>query len=253
MKKLMKTFSKTVIAFGMIYFGCLSQTVFSQENFIFYPTKLAQDFQFRFNQKFEEIYFKTKDHKNLHGLLFKADATKGLIFYLHGNGGNVNSWGDVAHVYTELNYDVFIMDYRGCGKSEGEIASEIQFFDDVKCGYRKMNSRYEENEIIILGCSVGTGAAAWLASNESPKKLILQSPYYSLTDLMSQLMPSMSAVLLEYKFETFKYLQNTKVPVVLFHGKEDKIISYESSLKLKAFLKQGDQCFILDNQGHNND
>lgn len=62
----------------------------------FFPQKLTEDYAFRFNQGFEEIYIPTKDGVRLHGLLFKATEPKGLLFYLHGNAGSVDTWGYVA-------------------------------------------------------------------------------------------------------------------------------------------------------------
>ena len=105
---------------------------FFQEKMIFFPEKLEKDFKFSFTEKFEEINIQAKDNKMLHGLLFKSDTSNGLIFYLHGNAGSVNSWGDVAKTYTRLNYDVFILDYRGYGKSEVAINGQQQFFEDVQ-------------------------------------------------------------------------------------------------------------------------
>jgi alpha-beta hydrolase superfamily lysophospholipase len=81
---------------------------FFQEKLIFFPDKLNKNYQFSFNQPFEEVNIKTKDNKRLHGLLFTAERAKGLVFYLHGNAGALNSWGEVAKRYTSLNYDVYI-------------------------------------------------------------------------------------------------------------------------------------------------
>jgi uncharacterized protein len=74
----------------------------------------------------------------LNGLLFKADSSKGVIFYLHGNAGNIGSWGNVATTYTKLNYDVFIIDYRGYGKSEGKINGQEQLFNDNEAAYNAL-------------------------------------------------------------------------------------------------------------------
>src|SRR5882757_6576928 len=97
---------------------------FFQEKLIFFPEKLDKNFRFGFSSKFEEINIKTSDNKLLNGLLFKVDNPKGLIFYLHGNAGSLNSWGEVAKTYVDLHYDVYILDYRGYGKSEGSIGSQ---------------------------------------------------------------------------------------------------------------------------------
>lgn len=141
---------------------------FFQEKLIFSPQKLEKDYQYSFSQNFEELTFKTLDNK-----LFKADSTKGVIFYLHGNLGSLKSWGNVAKSYTDLNYDVFIIDYRGFGKSEGAISSEKQLFDDNQIVYNKIKTLYKEQYITILGYSIGTGLATKLASDNNPRRLIL--------------------------------------------------------------------------------
>lgn len=171
---------------------------FFQENLIFFPQKIEKNYQFNFTQDFEELTFQASDGESLNGLLFKADNTKGLIFYLHGNAGLLRSWGNVASTYTDLNYDIFILDYRGYGKSEGNISSQIQLFEDNQMIYDEIKKKYREEDIIILGYSIGTGLASKLASDNEPKQLILQAPYYSLTDMMSQRFLFIPTFMLKY-------------------------------------------------------
>ena len=187
----------------------------------------------------------------LNGLLFKADSSKGLIFYLHGNAGSLSSWGDVAKTYTDLNYDVFILDYRGYGKSEGEINGQQQFYKDIQTVYEELKKEYSEDKTIVLGYSIGTGAASKVASENKPKLLILQAPYYSLTDMMRHTYSIIPTFILKYKFETNKHLKECKMPVVLFHGDQDEVIYYGSSLKLKNEFKSKDRLVTLVGQGHN--
>ena len=224
---------------------------FQQENLIFFPEKLPGDYRFRFDQDFEEIQVAAKDGTRLHGLLFRVQEPKGLVFYLHGNAGSVASWGWVAPTYTRLGYDIFVPDYRGYGKSEGRIRSEKQFYADAQAAYDALKSRYSEDRIVIAGYSIGTAAAAMLAAANHPKLLLLQAPYYSLVDLMQNLYPFVPTFLLQYKFETFRFIEKVKAPIVLFHGQRDEIIYPGSSEKLKAHLKPTDQVILLKNQGHN--
>ena len=223
----------------------------NQEKLIFFPEKLDKSFQFDFDQKFEEIYIKTDDGIDLHGLLFSVDNSKGLIFYLHGNAGSLSSWGGVAETYTDLNYDVFILDYRGYGKSEGSINGEKQLFSDIQTAYDNLKKKYKENEIIVLGYSIGSGPAAKIASTNNPKLLILQAPYYNLSDLMRKFYPLIPTFVLKYKFRTDKFLQACKMPVVIFHGDRDEVIYYGSSLKLQKLFKPGDRLITLEGQYHN--
>lgn len=222
-----------------------------QEKLIFHPTKLGKAYEFGFDGSFEEKYIPVSDRTILHGLLFKADTTKGLIFYLHGNGGDAHSWGSVAKTYTDLNYDVFIIDYRGYGKSEGTISSEAQLDVDLQTVYDELKKQYAENTIIVLGYSIGTGPAARLASVNHPQLLILQAPYYSLTDMMRGLFPVVPTFILKYKFQTNEHLKACTMPVVIFHGDQDEVIPYASAIKLKEEAGSKVTLITLPGQTHN--
>ena len=248
MKKGLFKLLKLILALYIIVCGLLYAF---QEKLIFFPQKLEKNHQFSFNQKFEEINVKTIDGIYLNGLLFKADSSKGLIFYLHGNAGSLSSWGGVAETYTDLNYDIFILDYRGYGKSEGSINGQEQLFQDIQTVYDELKNKYKEDKIIVLGYSIGTGPASKIASTNNPKLLILQAPYYSLTDLMRNTYRIIPTFILKYTFETNEFIKNCKMPVVIFHGTQDRVIYYGSSIKLKEQFKEQISLITLEGQGHN--
>lgn len=245
-KLIFRTFKLLLFFYVLICIGLY----FFQEKLIFFPDRLDKNYKFAFNQPFEEIDIKSNDGL-LNALLFKTDSAKGLVFYLHGNGGALNSWGNVAKTYTDLRYDVFMLDYPGYGKSEGAIKSQTQLFGDVQAAYNEMKKRYAEEKIVVLGYSIGTGLAAKLASVNHPRLLVLQAPYYSLADMMSHTYPTIPTFLLKYKLETNEYLNDCKMPVVIFHGNRDEVIYYGSSLKLKQQMKANDTLITLEGQGHN--
>jgi alpha-beta hydrolase superfamily lysophospholipase len=247
-KKLILRTAKIVFIFYTLL--CIA-LYFLQEKLIFLPEKLEKDLKYSFAIPFDERTIQTTDGKLLNGLLFKADSSKGLIFYLHGNAGSLERWGAVAGRYTKLNYDVFMLDYRGYGKSEGSIQNQQQLFEDIQTAYNEVKKEYNETNIIIIGYSIGTGLAAKLASDNHPKRLILQAPYYSLTDMMKHRFPIIPTFLLRYKIETVQYLNRSKIPTVLFHGDADKVIYYGSSVKLKTDCKTVDTLITLAGEGHN--
>lgn len=248
MKKILFRILKILIALYIIICGLL---FFFQEKLIFFPQKLSNTHQFTFDQQFEELNLKMSDGVLLNGILFKADSSKGLVFYLHGNAGSLDTWGNVAKTYTDLDYDVFMLDYRGFGKSEGSINGQEQLFDDIQTTYNEMKKRYEENKIIVLGYSIGTGLAAKVASTNSPNLLILQAPYYTLSDLMRHNYPIIPTFILNYSFTTNEYIKDCKMPVVIFHGDQDDVIYYGSSLKLQEQFRKHDTLITLKDQGHN--
>ncbi len=217
----------------MVYLLLVSYLYFNQEDMIFPGQRLNKDYKFAWPSDYEEINIPVENNVNLNGLLFKAKESKGLIFYLHGNGGNLKTWGGIAQTYTDLGYDIFILDYRGYGKSGGNIESEEEFLEDIRKAYAGLLKTYDESNIILIGYSIGTGAAAMLASENNPEKLILKAPYYSLTEIIDGRMPFMPEFLQKYKFETYKFLEKVKCPVYIFHGTGDRVIPYSNSVKLK--------------------
>lgn len=246
-----KTAIAIVIILTAIYALLCILLYFFQERLLFFPDKLPQQYEFDFAQPFEELEIPIESGQNLNGLLFKADITKGLIFYLHGNAGALNSWGEVAPAYTNLGYDVFLLDYPGYGKSEGEIRSEKQLHKAVQAAYDEIKKRYLEENIVVLGYSIGTGLAAHLASNNAPRLLILQAPYYSLSDLIRSKFPIIPSFIIKYPLRTDKYLKQCRMPVALIHGDKDALIPVSSSKRLSEAFKAGDTLIILPNQEHN--
>lgn len=242
----------TISVFLSLYFIICILLYFFQEKVIFFPQKLADDYSFQFDN-FEEQYIKMKDGKILHGLLFKAETPKGLVYYLHGNAGSLAGWGAAAEIFTDLDYNVFMLDYRGYGKSEGAIESEIQLHQDIQSVYDHLINKYPENEMVVLGHSIGSGMAAKVAARNNPKLLILQAPLYSLPDLASRTTPFQifPPFLTRYKFRTGKYVKESEMPVAVLHGDEDEIINYSSSLKLKQEFKPEDTLITLKGLGHN--
>ena len=247
-------FVKVLSILGILIFGVLILlflVYLMQEKIIFYPTKLAQDHPFEFDSDYEELSIVAEDSVFLNGLLFTVDSSAGLIFYLHGNAGALDSWGEVAEEYTKLNYDIFIFDYRGYGKSEGSISSEDQVYSDIQIAYNELKQRYNESDIIVLGYSMGTAPAAKLAAENNPRMLILQAPYFSMLDIKDKIYPFLPDFIVKYKFETYKYLEKVKAPVVIFHGDKDEVVYYGSSEKLQKYLKPTDKFITLKGQAHN--
>lgn len=247
----MKKMQIIIIAIIATYLAICMLLYFFQEKLLFHPEKLSASHVFSFDGKFEELHIPTKDNEVLHGLYFKANNARGLIFYLHGNAGSLDSWGEVAGTYTRLNYDVFLLDYRGYGKSSGSITNEQQLYDDVQICYDSMKKKHAEENIVVLGYSIGSGPAAQLASRNHPGLLILQAPYYSMTDLVKQKVPIVPSFILRYKLPTNQYLSACKMPVVVFHGDKDAVINYSASEKLSKLFKAEDQFITLKGLGHN--
>jgi len=226
---------------------------FFQEKLIFKPTTLPQDFTFSFSHPFEELFLKAEDGATINAIHFKTENPKGVILYFHGNAGDLSRWGKITEFFVEKDYDVFVMDYRTYGKSKG-LLSEHALYSDAQMCYDYILKRYQETDIIIYGRSLGTGMATYLASNNNPKQLILETPFYSLTDIAKErfsLFPIKK--LLKYDFPSYKYIENISCPISIFHGTDDNVIPYASGIKLfNSMNQEAKKFFTIENGEHNN-
>ena len=199
------------------------------------------------------MFLKTEDGAVINAIHFKTENPKGVILYFHGNAGNLSRWGEITEFFVEKNYDVFVMDYRTYGKSTGKLSEQALYKDAQMC-YDYILERYKKTEIIIYGRSLGTGMATYLASNNNPKKLILETPFYSLADVAKgrfSLFPTKK--LLKYDFPSYKYVQDVICPISIFHGTDDGVIPYASGIKLFNSMEQKDKVFFtIENGEHNN-
>jgi pimeloyl-ACP methyl ester carboxylesterase len=164
----------------------------------------------------------------------KEPNERGVILYLHGNrGSNQRCWHQAQSVAGN-GYDIFMPDYRGFGKSDGDIVSEKQLFSDAQAAYDFLKKHYAESQIVIWGYSIGTGMASYLAANNHPQQLVLLAPYTSVTDLKNARAPFLPDFLLKYPLCSLDCLKNVDYPVTLLHGEYDEVIPFSCSERLQA-------------------
>jgi pimeloyl-ACP methyl ester carboxylesterase len=232
-----------------LFMGC------SQESLIFYPEILPPDYPFAFSEPFAEVTVPVKA-AILNALLFKAPNPKGVVLYFHGNAGSLRTWGAVAGDFTSRDYDILIPDYRGFGKSTGNISNDKQLLGDGLAVYRMLTKTWPENRIIVYGRSIGTGVATFVARSGKPRMLILESPFLSLVDLASHHYPFLPrpliAMFLKYPQRTDRRIGEVACPVYLFHGTKDDIIPFDHSVRLERLIRSPHRLIRIEGGGHNN-
>lgn len=169
----------------------------------------------------------------MHCLWIKNNSKK-VILYFHGNTGNVRRAAYQADRFNANNYDVFIPDYRGYGKTKGVNTSNKQLLSDATKAYAFLKQHYAEKDILIIGYSLGSGMASYVAGNASPWHLILVAPFTSLVDIKDQFLWMFPDFLLKYKLSNKDHLKAVTCPVTLIHGTEDEVVHYNYSKELKA-------------------
>lgn len=215
----------------LIYLGVCIVYYFIQEKFIFVPVH-AEDFSRRkIKAQYDEMFIDTPNDGVIHGQLFKAVNPKGVVFYLHGNTGNMKRWRFMAEDICKLGFDVFVMDYRGYGESTGK-RSEAIMHRDVEFCFDYITKSYSIPQI-IYGRSLGCAFATRLAARRDVDKLVLETPFNNMLDTARYYLPFVpTQFLLRYRFRSDIYIKQVKCPIHIFHGTSDIIVPYPLAVKL---------------------
>jgi pimeloyl-ACP methyl ester carboxylesterase len=226
---------------------------FMQDIFLFRPTKLPADYQYKFDMPFRQVDLAVSEEKNLSIVQFTVPDSirKGIVLYFHGNRGNINRYAPAASLFTKNNYEVWMIDYPGYGKSTGK-RTEQGLYDDALLFYNMAHSKMSSDSIILYGRSLGSGIAAQLASRRDCKRLILEAPYYSMNKLAAYyffMFPTKFFV--KYELPTYSYIENVQAPVTIFHGTGDGVIPYKHA-RLLAEHNKKTELVSIEKGGHNN-
>jgi alpha-beta hydrolase superfamily lysophospholipase len=247
--------ARTILRFvlpaaALAYAAALALLYITQERLIFPGTPLPANHRFEFTgQRFEEVRIPVPGG-SLDALHFTQAHPRGLVFFVHGNAGNLETWTTGVDFYRRINYDLFIFDYRGYGKSTGHIESEAQLMADVRAAWDAIAPRYGGQPIVIYGRSLGTGLAAALARDVSPRLLVLVSPYSSLVALARSRYPFVPEWLVKYPVRTEAVIGEVKSPILIFHGDRDTVIPESESERLKMRAKTPTELVVVAGAGH---
>jgi alpha-beta hydrolase superfamily lysophospholipase len=249
-RKIFRWVKIVLLVYGLV--GLL--LYYGQEYLLFHPVKVDRSTPWKFDQPFEEvdIAFSSTDTMNL-VKFFPADTVRrGVVLFFHGNRENIARYARFAPFYTRHGYEVWIHDYPGYGKSVGE-RNETILYRQAEQLYLMASGKYGADSIIIVGKSFGTGPAAYLASVNKARWLMLETPYYSIPDLFSCFIPIYPAEqMANYRLPVNEFLPDVQCPVTIFLGTGDWVTPYRCSRKLQSSLKPADAFITIEGGTHHN-
>jgi hypothetical protein len=236
------------VAVGM-YLGLLALLWWGQEKLLFHPHPLPAQHRFRVDSDVHEAWVDVPGAR-LHALHLRLPNPRGVVFFLHGNAGNLDSWFSDADFYRRENMDLFMLDYRGYGKSSGRIASQEQLLADIRAAWAHVQPLYAGKRRVIYGRSLGSGLAAMLAAEVQPELTVLVSPYFSMGELAREHYPWVPSALLRYPLATHEAVARVQGPVLLAHGGRDTLIPPTHSQRLHQVAPHA-SLLHLPEGGHN--
>jgi uncharacterized protein len=206
----------------------------------------------------ENVWFRVTDGERVHGWFVRSQSqpTIATVLFCHGNGGNLTHVAWVAEELSKYNLDVLIFDYRGYGRSEGEITDEWGLYADTDAAYYYLTRerKVKPEKLVLYGESLGTTAAIDLASRRACGALIVESGLSSASDMGAKAVPFLPRWLHwlgKNRFESERKIANVKCPVLVTHGTNDDVIPVEQGRKLFEAAHEPKKLKIVEGGDHN--
>ncbi|HEY0887225.1 MAG TPA: alpha/beta fold hydrolase [Ramlibacter sp.] len=240
-------------AVGAVYTAAIGWLWFRQERLLFEPTPLPADEPLVSDPDVIEEWIEVPGAR-LSAAQLRLPAPRGVVFFLHGNSGNLRDCLVDIDAFRQVDFDVVMFDYRGYGKSTSCIASEAQLRADVAAVWAHYAPQYEGKRIVIAGQSLGTALAAGLsaelcAAGHAPDLTLLVSPYSSMRALADELYPWVPRQVLRYPLHTAEHAARLKGPLMLIHGDKDELIGIHHSHALRTAAPAA-QFLCVEGAGH---
>jgi len=228
MLRIVQSFLWILLSIAVGYLLLVVMMYFLQSQMIYYPQKSITYIPEDVGLSFEDVTFITEDDVNLHGWFIPNDSNT-TVLYFHGNAGNISGRLQTIQLLHNFGLNVFIFDYRGYGKSEGRPSEQGTYKDaQAAWNYLVRVREIENDNIVVMGRSLGGAVTSWLAVQKKPVATILESTFTSAADLGADLYPWLPVrSIIKYDYNTLENIKQIEHPIFMAHSKEDEIIPYQ--------------------------
>ncbi len=206
---------------------------------IFFPAKDVEYFPSLIGLSFENIYIQTQDKLKINGWFIPHPDAKYTVLFLHGNAENIGTRLDKLKLLHEAKVNIFIVDFRGYGESEGKPTERGCYLDSQAAYHYLVNIRQVPPENIILyGESLGGAVAVDLASRVKIKGLILEGAFTNISDMAKVIYPFVPSFLISVKFDSLAKIKNVEAAKLFIHSRDDEVVPFKLGKKLYAAAKE---------------
>jgi len=206
----------------------------TQDRLFYFPTSTLVTSPDRHGLAYDDVELVAEDGVALHGWFVPAAEARATLLFFHGNGGNISHRIDSLKIFHELDLSVFILSYRGYGRSGGR-PSEAGTRLDATAAWRYLREErgIPASRIVVFGRSLGAAVAAELAVRETPGAVILESPFTSAADLGAEVYPWLPVRrLIRHEYEVLGRVEAIDAPVLVVHSRDDEIAPFEHGRRI---------------------
>lgn len=240
--------------------GCASPIDFErtpvaaiESSLVFHPSKYPEGDWTPSKLPVENAWFTAPDGTRLHGWYVRHPKAAGVALFAHGNAGNVTYWADTLRILHQRHHlTVLAFDYRGFGRSEG-MPSEPGLLQDARAAraWLAKEEGIQEQDIILMGQSLGGGVVVDLAATDGARGLVLASTFTSLPDVAQAHVPAVPRHWLKNRFDSLAKIRNYHGPLLQVHGDQDRLVPFAQGQKLFAAANEPKRFVTVPGGDHN--
>lgn len=242
----MSYFMFTLSALFLGYAAIGIYLVLMERRLLFKPARTIVVTPSKLGVHFEDILITSAGGEKLHAWFVPAAANSKVILFCHGNNGNIGECLDTLSILHRLGYSTLLFDYRGYGKSSG-VPTEQGVCQDALSVWQYLCAvrGFAADQIVVFGRSMGAAVATYLATQVTPRALVLESPFLSLPELGQHMYPYVPVRwLARIKFDNYARINQVHCPTLFIHSRDDELIPlrhgrqlYERYQGTKTFLE----------------
>jgi fermentation-respiration switch protein FrsA (DUF1100 family) len=219
---------------------------------VFRPSREHYGAPEAYGMPYEDVTLVTSDGVKLNGWYVPAPEARGTLLFFHGNAGNISHRLDSIEIFHYLGLSVFIVDYRGYGKSEGRRSISGVTEDAISAWkYLTDERKISPDDIVVFGRSVGGAVAMQLMRRVTPRALILESTFSSLPEMIRvPLLAPAARFVVGDVFNSAEIASALTVPTLCLHSPDDGIVPYRLGRRLYESVA-AEKSFVELSGGHN--
>ncbi len=222
--------------------------------FLYFPDRVLVATPAEMGLDYENVYLTTEDGMVIHGWYLPRHEPLATLYFLHGNAGNISHRLEMLHRLHQAGFQLFILDYRGYGRSQGN-PNEAGTYQDALAGWHWLQERSQGGPPrIFFGRSLGGAVATWLAAQEgvTPDGLILEGTFTRLRDMASVALPLPGlGRWIPDMYPTLDRIGQIHSPLLIIHGEADEMIPVEHAHRLFAAAAEPKSLYLVPGARHN--
>ncbi|MFN7952817.1 MAG: alpha/beta hydrolase [bacterium] len=222
------------------------------ESFVFQPTRRLEWTPADLALAYEDVWLRTADGVRIHGWWVPAGRAAPVLLFCHGNAGNIGDRVGNVRLLHDAGISVLIFDYRGYGRSEGK-PSEAGVYADAHAAWDWLTAErgVPVARVSLFGRSLGGAVAIELATHVTPHRLIVESTFTSIPDMVPLALPFVPRALVPRLFDSIGRIGRVSCPVLVLHGTRDELVPFEMGRSLYAEIRSAKRFAPIEGAGHN--